>query len=343
MHDVEVFLLLGVCGLGVFLFPLVLALILWSKVSRLRTDVDALQMRLRKLTAGETTVAPARPAAAVPVGEIEIVAKPPAAVVAAASEAMPPLRPALVPVSARKELPPAPAREPFSLEEMLAGKWLTWVAALALIIGAGLAFKYAIDNQWIDEKGRIALGLLVGAAAFAGGAYAMLRDYRWLGEALAGAAAGILYFAIYAGYGFYDKLIPLEATFAGMVVVTLALLAFSTIFNAQSTAIIGLIGGFLTPLMLSTGVDRQKELFGYIFLLDLGVLGIASFRRWQPLQITAFCFTIFLWLGWFANFYEPAKLETTLILMTAFFVLFALLGVWHTRCDGCPRSPATCS
>ncbi|MBL8851529.1 MAG: DUF2339 domain-containing protein [Planctomycetaceae bacterium] len=348
MHDVEVFLLLGVCGLCVFLFPLLLALVLWSKVSQLRTDMDALQLRVRKLTAGEIPLAPQKAPATVAASEIEVVAKPPAAVVAPVLETAAPPQP-VGPAEPAHQRPPQPmaertkpeepVKEPFSLEELLAGKWLTWVAALALIIGAGLGFKYAIDNQWIDEKGRIALGLLVGAAAFAGGAFAMVKDYRWLGQALAGAAAGILYFAIYAGYGFYDKLIPLETTFAGMVIVTIALLAFSVIFNAQSTAIIGLIGGFLTPLMLSTGVDRQRELFGYIFLLDLGVLGIASFRRWQPLQITAFCFTILLWLGWFANFYEPAKLETTLILMTAFFALFALLGVWHNSLRRLPAQP----
>lgn len=327
----EILLLFGVCGLGVFLVPLLLTLVLWSKVSRLQNDVEALRMRLRGSAPVARPPAPTDELAEVSPAEIEIVGKPaPSAPYIRRAAAAPPAPSDAesatgVPVPAA----PQPAREPISLEEILAGKWLTWVAALTLIIGAGLAFKYTIDNQWIDERGRVALGLVVGAATFAGAAFAMLRDYRWVGQALAGAAAGIFYFALYAGYGFYDKLVPLEAAFSGMVVVTVALLAFSTIFNAQSTAIIGLIGGFLTPLMLSQGVDRQWELFSYIFLLDLGVLGIASFRRWQPLQITAFVLTLVIWLGWFGRFYAPEKLESTLILLTAYFVLFALLGVWH--------------
>ena len=59
------------------------------------------------------------------------------------------------------------------------------------------------------------------------------------------------------------------------------------------------------------------------------MLGVASFRKWQPLQILAFCLTTLMWLGWFARWYDPTKLDTTLILLTAFFLLFALLGVWH--------------
>lgn len=359
----EVVLLLGVCGLVVFLLPLILALVLWSRVGRLQAELEALALRVRHLSTGVKPLAEpdARPVA---VADIEIVRPPapqPAATLAVepptapAAPLMPPLRER--PTAAFEPQAPAAAelaqqeveaaeisaglaepREPFSLEELLAGRWLTWVGALAVIIGAGLFFKYTIENRWIDETGRVAIGLIVGTAAFAGAAFAMLRDYRWVGQALAGAAAGILYFALYAAFGFY-RLVPLEAAFAGMALVTIAVLAFSTIFNSQPTALIGLIGGFLTPLMLSQGVDRQWELFAYIFVLDLGVLGIAGFRRWQPLQITAFVGTLLIWTGWFARFWEPDKLQSTLLLMTAFFVLFALLGVWHNAWRRLPARP----
>lgn len=339
----EVLLLFGVCGLGIFLAPLLLLVVLWARVSQLRSDVDVLQMRLREQRAATAPVAAALPreTASVPMEDIEIVGEPPAPrpITLPTRRVAVPRPPAEQDIAAaRASEPPAPAKEPFSFEELLAGKWLTWVAALALIIGAGLFFKYSIENELIGERGRVALGLIVGAAAFAGAAFAMLRDYRWFGQALAGAAGGILYFALYAAFDFY-RLIDVGPAFAAMAVVTLLLLAFSTIFDAQSTAILGLIGGFLTPLMLSQGQDRQWELFGYIFLLDLGVLGIASFRRWQPLQITAFACTLLLWSAWFAGQYHASKLQPTVILLTAFFVLFALLGVWHTVLRKLPTRP----
>src|SRR5262249_13713125 len=105
-------------------------------------------------------------------------------------------------------------------------------------------------------------------------------------------------------------------------------------------AILGLLGGFLTPVMLSTGVDAQWTLFSYILLLDAGVLGIATFRKWQPLQALAFILTLFIWIGWFGQHYVPENLTSTLILMTAFFLLFALLGVWYNVLRRQPAQPA---
>src|SRR5262249_29125821 len=140
-------------------------------------------------------------------------------------------------------------------------------------------------------------------------------------------ALGILYLSLYFAHDF--KLIPREAAFAAMIVVTAAGLAFSTVFNAQATAILGLLGGFLSPLMLSTGADGRWVLFPYLLVLDLGVLVIAGFRKWQPLQVLAFACTVFMWLGWFGQHYTPEKFTDTCILLTPFFLLFALLGVFH--------------
>jgi len=218
--------------------------------------------------------------------------------------------------------------ESSSLEEQLAGKWLTWVGAIAVIIGAGFFFKYTIDADLIGPTGRVVLGILTGIVALAGAAYGMLRDYRFFAHGLAGAGVGILYFSLFAAFDWYH-LMPQPAAFAGMILVTCAALAFSVYFEAQSTAVLGLLGGFLTPIMLSTGVDRQWALFSYILLLDLGVLGIATFRRWQFLKIVSLVGTLIIWLSWFEEFYVADKLSSTVILMTAYFLVFALLGIWH--------------
>jgi hypothetical protein len=138
MVDEEVVLLLGICGLGIFLTPLLLVLVLWSKVNRLRSDVDVLQMRLREQRAAAPPVAAVRETTSVPITDIEIVATPTAPV--APRPITLPTRPGAVPKPPERSESlvspvsdqPVPAKEPFSLEELLAGKWLTWVAALAL-------------------------------------------------------------------------------------------------------------------------------------------------------------------------------------------------------------------
>jgi hypothetical protein len=230
------------------------------------------------------------------------------------------------------------ADESSTWEEILAGKWLTWVGAIAVVIGSGLFFKYAIDNDWIGPTGRVMIGLLVGLATFAGGAFAMLRNYRWLSQGLVAGAMGILYFSLFAAFKWYE-IVPQPAAFAGMVLVTAGGLAFSGYFNAQATAILGLIGGFLTPIMLSQNQDAQVADFSYILILDVGVLGLAGFRKWPAVQVLAFVGTLLMWLSWFGKWWDPNKLNTTVVLMTSFFLLFALLAVWYNVLRRKPADP----
>jgi hypothetical protein len=236
--------------------------------------------------------------------------------------------------------PTTSVHESFSWEEILAGKWLTWVGAVAMVIGAGLFFKYTIDHDLIGPTGRVVIGVLVGMCTFAGGAYAMLRDYRFLSQGLVGAALGILYFSLFAAFKWIDPpVLSQPFAFVGMVLVTTAGLAFSGYFNTQATAILGLIGGFLTPIMLSQNQDAQVMLFSYILILDFGVLGLAGFRKWPAVQILAFIATAMMWLGWFGRWYDPSKLMTTVMLMTAFFLLFALIAVWYNVLRRKPADP----
>ena len=242
--------------------------------------------------------------------------------------------------SAEVGTPAMAADETSSWEEILAGKWLTWVGAVATVIGAGLFFKYTIDRGLIGPTGRVVIGVLVGMCTFAGGAYAILRDYRFLSQGLVGAALGILYFSLFAAFKWVDPPVLSQSfAFAGMVMVTSAGLAFSGYFNTQATAILGLIGGFLTPIMLSQDVDAQVMLFSYILILDVGVLGLAGFRKWPAVQMLAFIATAMMWLGWFGRWYDPSKLMTTVVLMTAFFLLFALIAVWYNVLRRKPADP----
>ncbi len=223
---------------------------------------------------------------------------------------------------------PADRDEPSTLEEILAGKWLTWVGALAVIIGAGFGFKYAIENNWVGARERVLIGIVTGLLCFAGGAYAIRRNYVFLAQGLTGSALGILYLSLYAAFGWYG-ILSYEAAFVGMILTTTLGLSFAGYFNVQPTAVLGMIGGFLTPAMLWPDHDPMWTLFPYLLMLDLGVLLIAGVRRWAGLEVLAFCGTIMIWLGWHRQFYLEEYLAQTSGFMTAFLVLFALLSVWH--------------
>ncbi|MCA9115171.1 MAG: DUF2339 domain-containing protein [Planctomycetaceae bacterium] len=215
-----------------------------------------------------------------------------------------------------------------SLEEILAGRWLTWVGAVALMIGAGFFFRYSIEQDLISESGRVGLGILTGVLGFAAGCLLMRKDYRLLAQRVTAASAGTVYFALYFAAQQY-QLLPIPLAFAGMVAVTASLLTFAGIFNGQPTAVLGLIGGFLTPLMLSRGGGNPWVLFGYLLVLDSGVLMLATWRNWGGARVVAFLGTVLIWTGWLAGSYSPGELIPIVAMMTLFYVLFAAMGVWH--------------
>jgi Predicted membrane protein (DUF2339)/Protein of unknown function (DUF3999) len=339
-----ILVILGLAAVAWLLLGPILVLVMWFRMSRLEGQVQKLEAE-RKLLPGGRDWAPAAERAAPPAHR----PLPLPAVEKAEPESFwidEPGRPAEVAAEIAGSAPQAietsgddteiqstastrpAAREAFSLEELLAGKWMTWVGALAVVIGAGFGFKYAIDNEYLGPTGRVVLGILTGMACFVGGAFAMLRNYRFLGQGLVGAALGILYASLVAADRWYG-IIPQQAAFLAMIAVTMAGLAFSAVFSAQPTACLGLLGGFLSPVMLARGTDERWILFSYILVLDLGVLGIAAFRKWRPLQNLAFACTVIMWIGWFSQHYTPEKFTDTVLLLTPFFLVFALLGIFH--------------
>ena len=224
---------------------------------------------------------------------------------------------------------PAPVAKPASpFTEMDASQWMSWIGAIAVMIGMGYFLKYAIDEQWLGPIGRVALGILGGMTVFVGAAYGMKQDYRVLAEGLAGAAMGILYFSFFAAFQWYD-LLPQLVAFAGMILVTAAGLSFAAKFNSLPSAILAMIGGFLTPFMLSKGGGNVSTLFTYILILDLGVLALATFRSWGSLHLLNFSGTLLIWLGWLANGYRPEELWLTVAWITLFAVVFSLMGLWR--------------
>jgi uncharacterized membrane protein len=114
-----------------------------------------------------------------------------------------------------------------------------------------------------------------------------------------------------------------------MALVTATAVLLSVRLDALPVAVLGLAGGFLTPALLSTGVDNQVALFTYVALLDAGVLAVAYFKRWRSLDFLSFAGTLLVTLAWAASFYRREKLATTLGFLTLFFVLYSLLAVFH--------------
>lgn len=219
------------------------------------------------------------------------------------------------------------------LESAIGGKWFNWIGIIAVIIGVAFFLKFAFDKQWIGPGPRIILSAIVGVSLLYIGERLRGRGLKAYAHVLSGGGILILYLADFAAYNFYN-LIGQPLAFVLMAVVTTTAVLLAVRLNALAIAILGLIGGFATPLLLSTGVDNEIGLFTYIALLDAGVLAVAYFKRWRSLDFLSFAGTVAITLGWAYTFFTPHKVWTTLVFLSIFFLLYALLALFHNVLPG---------
>ncbi|HLG16931.1 MAG TPA: DUF2339 domain-containing protein [Blastocatellia bacterium] len=213
------------------------------------------------------------------------------------------------------------------LELRIGGSWFNRIGVVAICFGVAFFLKLAYDNQWIGHGGLVLLVAAIGVSFVIGGELLRAR-YRNYAFGLSGGGILILYMSIYAAFNLY-QLIAQPVAFAFMALVTATAALLSARSSALPIAILGLIGGFLTPILLSTGTDNEVALFGYIALLDAGVLALAYGKQWRSLNYLAFGSTVAMVAGWMEAWYEPEKLEPTIVFLTLFFAIFALLAVLY--------------
>ena len=221
------------------------------------------------------------------------------------------------------------------LESVIGGSWFNWIGIIAVTFGVAFFLKFAFDKQWIGPSARVSLSALVGVALLYVGERLRGRDLKSYAYVLSGGGLLILYLSDYAAYSFYH-LIGQTPAFLLMAAVTTTAVLLSVRLNALPVAILGLVGGFLTPVLLSTGVDNEVGLFTYVALLDAGVLAVAYFKRWRSLDFLSFAGTVAITLGWAFKFFSPEKVWTTLFFLSVFFLLYSLLAIFHNVLAGRP-------
>ena len=210
------------------------------------------------------------------------------------------------------------------LEERAGKRWMTWAGALALFLSAGFFVKYAFENQWLGPSGRVALGIVAGMVMLLAGDRCLRRELRPLGQGLIGGGFAILYVSLFAAFALY-RLVPQATAMGGFVIVTAAGMTLAVLHDAIPLSFLAVLGGFITPVLVSTGKDPRAALFCYMILLDLGVLGVAIFKRWRALDVLAFIGTWALFTGWYVHFYRASSLFPTLLWVVGFYFIFLIL------------------
>lgn len=290
IFDLFIVLILVAVVLTAIVLPIVvlaISLISRKRISQLEARLD----RLEAILAGRSTLTP-----------------PPEPEVAPDPEPPPPIA-------------PTPSFNVAQLESIIGRRWVGWVAIALILFATAFFLKYAFDNRWIGELGRVAIGITFGIAMGLAGYRYQQRGWRVFAQILTAGGIVLLYLSIYAAFGYY-QLVGQKTAFIFLALLIAEAAVLSLRYNAPAIATMALVGGFLTPLLLRSDRDQYRSFFAYVVALDAGAL--ALLKHWRGLISVAYFGTQLLFWLWYADNYQPEKRSAVLVFQTTIFLLFLL-------------------
>ncbi len=175
-------------------------------------------------------------------------------------------------------------------DEEVGGRLLGKIGVFAVLVGVAFFIKYAFDNNWVGPVGRVMIGVIIGALAIVLGERLRNR-YENYSDVLMGGGLGILYLSTYAAFIFYN-LIGAPMAYLLLMCITGLSVILSIVYNAKPLAIVGLICGFLVPVLVSVTTPSYAELLTYVLILDIGVVMVSYVYKWISLNHIAFIGTM---------------------------------------------------
>jgi len=231
---------------------------------------------------------------------------------------MPPVMPP--PPPSEPPPPPAPAWS-FDLERLVGVRLFSAVAGIALVFAAVFFLRYSIDQGWLQPPVRVGIGVIVGTVLIVVCDRKAARKYSLLANAMDAAAIAILFATFFSAHSLWN-LIPATLAFGLLALVTLIAVLLSIRHESLFIAVLGLLGGFATPILLSTGENRPIPLFAYLLLLNIGLAWVAYRNNWTILSILTLVFTTLYQWGWVARYLDAAQVP----LAIGIFTIFPIVG-----------------
>ena len=341
--------LLGFLVIGLVVAILVLPFVALAKANKAKRGVDDLVKRLSSLENELRNLRPqtvsgvqpdasvAEPAQAVEAAAPSIKAMTPAPVISKAMPEPPPIPQELLAPKAPQLA--KPTKPPINWEQFMGAKLFAWIGGFALFLGIAFFVKYSFEHNLIPPELRIAIGFIVGAGLVVGGLLLKRKESAVTAQTLCATGILVLYAVTFACRAYYHfAFFGLIPTFILMTLITAVAFLLSVRLNAIVVAVLGIAGGFLTPILLSTNQDNPLGLFGYVALLDVALLALAQRQRWNALPILGAIGTALMQFAWVGAFFIPEKyfVGNRVLVFMAVFVgfqgLFLAAAAWakHT-------------
>jgi uncharacterized membrane protein len=213
--------------------------------------------------------------------------------------------------------------ETTDIEESVVGTWFPRLGALALLLGVGFGFKYAVDRGWLGAGARVGLGVALGLAMLLIGETTKRRGWAGYAQAVTGGGVAVLYLTIWASFELYHMLPGLVA-FGLLTGISATAAVLALRHDSMALAVLATLGGFLNPIVVGRGTLDVAEGYAYTVALDIGVLALASVRRWRLLDKVAFVGS------WTLYGLSQASGSRGMIFATTIFLLFGSVPYLHS-------------
>ncbi|HEX8547001.1 MAG TPA: DUF2339 domain-containing protein, partial [Cytophagaceae bacterium] len=214
------------------------------------------------------------------------------------------------------------------LEKFIGENLINKIGIAILVLGIGFFVKYAIDQDWIHEIGRVFIGLLCGGI-LVGIAHKLRQNFKAFSSVLVGGGIAVFYFTITIAFREYH-IFNQTAAFGLMVVITAFAVLLSLAYDRIELAILSIIGGFASPFLLSTGEGNYIVLFTYLLILNSGMLVLAYFKKWKLVNTICYAFTVIIFGAWLVK--SVIKVSEgphlgALIFATSFYLIFFFMNI----------------
>jgi uncharacterized membrane protein len=214
------------------------------------------------------------------------------------------------------------------LEKFIGENLANKIGIAVLVLGIGYFVKFAIDQNWIGIYGRVFIGILCGGILL-GLAHWLRKSFTAFSSVLVGGGIAVLYLTIAIAFHEY-QIFSQTMAFILMVIITGFTILLAISYNRVELAVLGILGGFSSPFMVSTGEGNYVVLFTYVMILDVGMLILAYYKRWSLVNIVSYAFTLILFGSWLGTKFENwngSMVQGALIFATLFYLIFFAMNI----------------